>query len=57
MGCDWRKCQSSCIWDVWNESVTDDAEFRRKFATRRKVADAIRSLVNVRGLLIECARV
>src|SRR5678815_5002183 len=36
---------------------TDDAEFSRKVVNGRKVAGAIKSLVNVKGLSIECARV
>ena len=42
---------------VLDESSTDDAKCRRKVAGRRKVACAIRSLVNPRGLQPECARV
>ena len=39
---------------VLNESGTDDAECRRKGASGKEVA--IRSLVNARGLQLECAR-
>ena len=35
---------------VLNESVADDAECRRKVASGRKVAGAIRSLLNARDL-------
>ena len=34
---------------VLDESGTDDAEYRRKVASGRKVTGAIRSLVNPRG--------
>ena len=57
MRCDWSKCQSSNIWDVLNESGTDDAECRKKVVSGRNVANAIRSLVNTRGLQLERARV
>ena len=36
---------------------TDVAEFHMKMTSRRRVAVAIRSLVNARGLHLECARV
>ena len=36
---------------------TDKAECHRKVASRRRVAGAFRSLVNGRGLQLECARV
>ena len=39
-----------------NESNTDDAESLRKVPSGRKVAGAIRSLVIVRGLHLDCAR-
>ena len=42
---------------VLNESGTDDAVCRRKVAIGRKIADVMRSLVNARGLQLECARV
>ena len=45
-----RKPQSLNIWDVLNESGTDDTECLRKAASGRKVAGAIRSLVNARSL-------
>ena len=38
---------------VMDESGTDGAEFRMKVASERKVAGAIRSLVNARSLQLE----
>ena len=38
-------------------SGTYGAEFSRKVASGRRVASTIRSLVNVRDLQLECARV
>ena len=40
-----------------NESGTDEAECSRKVASGRRVAGAIRSLINARSLQLECARV
>ena len=42
---------------VLNEPGTGEAECSRKMASGRRVASAIRSLVNVRSLQLECARV
>ena len=42
---------------VLNESGTDEAECSRKVASGRRVAGAIRSLVNARNLQLECGRV
>ena len=42
---------------VLYESGTDEAECSRKVASGRRVAVAIRSLVNARNLQFECARV
>ena len=42
---------------VLDEKGTDDAECSRKVVNGRKVAGAIKSLVNVKGLSLECARV
>ena len=42
---------------VFNESHTDEAEYCRKVASGRRVADSIRSLINIRSLQFECARV
>ena len=41
-----------CVLDI---SGTDEAECRRKVASGRRVAGAIQSLVNVRGLQLKCA--
>ena len=41
---------------VLGESGTDEADCSRKVASGRKVAGAIRSLVNVRDLQLEYAR-
>ena len=42
---------------VMDESRIDGAECNRKVASRRRVAGAIRSLVNDRDLQLECATV
>ena len=42
---------------VLNESGTDEAECSRKMESGRRVAGAIRSLVNARSLQFECAMV
>ena len=42
---------------VLDESDTDEAECSRNVASGRRVSGAIRSLVNARGLELECARV
>ena len=42
---------------VLNELGRDDVDCRRKVAYGRKVAGAIRSLFNDRGLQFDCARV
>ena len=42
---------------VLDESFTDEAECHRKEVSTRRVVDAIRSLVNARGLWLECAKV
>ena len=42
---------------MMNDKGTDDAECGRKVSSGRKVAGAIKSLVNVKGLSIECTRV
>ena len=47
MGSDWTKCQSP---NILNGSGTDDAECRRNVGSVRRVGDAIRSMVNDRGL-------
>ena len=43
-----------CILD---DSGTDEAEYSRKVASGRRVAGALRSLVNARSLQLDCARV
>ena len=47
--------QNLNTWDVLDESGTDETECSRKVASGRKVADAIRSLVNTWSLQLECA--
>ena len=42
---------------VLNESGADEAECSRKVASGRRVSGASRSLVNTKGLQLECARV
>ena len=42
---------------VLGELGTDKAEHRRKVTNGRKVAGPVMSLVNTRGLQLECARV
>ena len=42
---------------VLDESGTDEAECCKKVESGRRVAGAIRSLVNTRSLQFECARV
>ena len=44
------------VGSVLDESGTDGAECSRKVASRRKGAGALRSLVNVRSIQLECAR-
>ena len=46
-----------CFLCVLGELGTDEAEFRRKVASGRRVGGAIRSLVNTRGLQLEYARI
>ena len=43
------------LWCGLDESGTDGAECSRKVASGRRVAGAIRSLVNARDLQVECA--
>ena len=40
-----------------DKSGTDEAECSRKVTSERRVAGAIKTLVNVRGLQLQCARV
>ena len=42
---------------VLDESGTDEEEYSRKVASGRRVAGAIRSLVNAWSLQLDCARV
>ena len=42
---------------VLDKSGTDEAECSRKVVSGRRVAGAIRSLVNARSLQLQCARV
>ena len=42
---------------AFDESGTDRAKYSRKVASGRRVASAIRSLVNARDLQLECPRV
>ena len=42
---------------VLNESGTDEEVCNRKVASERSIVGAIRTLVNARGLQLECARV
>ena len=46
-----------CLECVLDESGTNEAESRRKVTSRRRASGVIRSLVNVRHLQLECARV
>ena len=45
------------IHGMYNESGTYEAECSRKVASGRRIADAIRSLVNARSLQLECVRI
>ena len=49
--------KSKYLGCVTDKSSTDGAECRRKMASGKRVAGAIRSLVNARGLELECSRV
>ena len=49
--------ESKYLGCVLDESGTDGAECSRKVASGRRVAGAIRSLVNAKDLQLECARV
>ena len=44
----WNMCRNLNIWDVF---------WKNQVESGRRVAGAIRFLVNVRGLQLECARV
>ena len=52
-GCDWSICWNLNIWDVfWMNQVQ-----MSKVSSGRRVAGAIRSLINAKGLQPKCARV
>ena len=51
MECDWSMAF------VLDESGINEVEFRRKVVSGRRVAGAIRSLVNAKCLQFECARI
>ena len=46
-----------CVEFKYLGCVLDESECSRKAVTGKRVSGAIRSLVNVRGLQLECARV
>ena len=50
-------CLNSNTLGILDESGADVAEYRRRVSSRRKVTGVITSLVNDRGLHLECARV
>ena len=50
-------CQNLHTWCILDESGTGVAECRLKVASGRKVAGAFRSLVNAKGLQLECVKV
>ena len=49
--------QNLNTWDVLDVLVRDEAECNRKVASGRRIAGAIRSMVNARSLQFECAMV
>ena len=49
--------QNLNIWNVLDESGTDRAECNKKVANGRRVTGAIKSLINVRDLQLEYAKV
>src|SRR5678815_5559529 len=54
----WNKClEFKYLGYILDEKGKDDAECSRKVVNGRKVAGAIKSLVDVRRLSLECARV
>ena len=55
MGFIWSMSLNLNIWGVLDESSMDGAECSRKVVSGRRVAGAIRSLVNARDLQFECA--
>ena len=56
-GIDWNMYRNLNICHVLGESGIYEAECHRKVVSERKVAGTIRSLVNTRGLQLDCARV
>ena len=57
MGCEWNMFQNLNNLAVLEELGTDDADCHKKVVVWRRVATSTRSLVNARGLQLECARV
>ena len=53
MGCDWSMCLNLNIWNVFWMNQVQMWQCGKKVENGRKVAGAIRSLVNVRGLVLE----
>ena len=58
MGFVWSMCQSLNTSGMFcmNQVRTNEADFRKKMASGRMVGGNIRSLVNGRGLQLQCAR-
>ena len=57
IGCDWSMLQNLNIWDVFSmNEVHMMQRGRRKVASGRRLADAVRSLVNAKGLKLKCFR-
>ena len=56
-GCDWSLSEFKYLECILDKSGTDESECSRKGASGRRVAGAIRSLVNAWGLWFECAKV
>ena len=48
MECNWSMCQNLNTWEVSDESSSDEAECLRKVASGKRVASAIRSIINDR---------
>ena len=57
MGCDWNICLNLNVWDVFWMNQVQMRECRRKVMNGKRLAGGTRSLVNSRGLQLECARV
>src|SRR5678815_1193791 len=57
MARNWNKYQFENFGYMLDEKGTNDAECSRKVVNGRKVAGVIKSLVNVKELSLECARV